>query len=351
MNRVLADFHHHDLWESLAILFEDRLGWQLFRPIGLDWFANEYWNFERRFHGDAVARQYLTPWGDDIPGDAWGLRADRSHPGRFHKLVTVEQARALGIDLVIASVDHNHEGLYRFAKENGATFGIHIGNIRWNETQDRWDLADLALVSTRLPFTPPVPWVTVRQEFSLDDFHPGPPPRGDRFVVASFMQGFAENPPSYQFFRETAALDQQVDWRVYGSYGSAPEDEYAAGNIDVCAKVGAAMRASDIGWHSKKWSDGFGHVIHNLFAVGRPVLGIASWYADQLAGPLWIEGVTSFDIEHLSPPETLALVERLHRDEELHLRMCADAAARFREVVDFRAEAADVERLLARVLP
>ena len=351
MNRVLADFHHHDLWESLAILFEDRLGWQLFRPIGLDWFAQEYWNFERKVHGDAVARQYLTPWGDDIPGDAWSLRADRSHPGRFHKLVTVEQARALGLDLVVASVDHNHEGFHRFATENGATFGIHLGNVRWNDTQDRWDLADLALVSTKLPFVPSVPFAIVRQEFSLDDFHPGPPPRDEPFVVASFVNCFAENLPAYAHFREAAGMAPEYDWRAYGSYGSAPEDEYAAGNIGRCADVAAAMRATDVAWHTKRWSDGYGHVIHNLFAVGRPVLGIASYYADQLAGPLWVEGVTSFDIAPLSPPETLALIERLHRDEDLHLRMCEDAAARFREVVDFRAEAADVARLLARVLP
>jgi hypothetical protein len=351
MMRVLADFHHHDLWESLSILFEDRLGWQLFRPIGMEWFDQEYWNFERTWHGDAVARQYLTPWGDDIPGAAWSLRPDRSHPGRQHRLVTVEQARALGLDLVIASVDHNHEGLHRFAHENGARFGIHLGNVRWDATQDRWDLADLALVATALPFTPPVPWTTVRQEFSLADFHPGPPPRGERFVVSSFVNCFAENAPAYAHFRGTAGLAPEHDWRVYGAYGSAEVDEYAAGNIGVCADVAAAMRASDVIWHTKQWSDGFGHVIHNAFAVGRPVLGMADYYRDQLAGPLWVEGVTSFDIRNLSPDATLALIRRLHDDEEMHHRMCAAAAARFREVVDFDAEADGVRALLARVLP
>ena len=37
------------------------------------------------------------------------------------------------------------------------------------------------------------------------------------------------------------------------------------------ADVAAAMRDSDVAWHTKIWSDGFGHVIHNWFAVGRPV--------------------------------------------------------------------------------
>lgn len=48
--RVLADYHHHDLFESLAILFEDRLGWELYRPIGMEWFDEGYWNFERAWH-------------------------------------------------------------------------------------------------------------------------------------------------------------------------------------------------------------------------------------------------------------------------------------------------------------
>lgn len=352
MMRILADFHHHDLFESLAILFEDRLGWELFRPIGMDWYDREYWNFERKWHGDAVARQYLSPWGDDIPGERWSLRADRSHPGRMHRLVTVDQAMDLGLDLVLASVDHNHEGLHRFAAEVGAVFGIHLGNVRWDATQDRWDLAELALVSTTLPFVPPVPHVTVRQEFSLTDFRAGPPPRREPFVVSSFVNCFPENTGAYAHFRETAGMGADIaSWRVYGAYGTAPTDEYAAGNIDRCADVAEAMRAADVAWHTKAWSDGFGHVIHNLFAVGRPVLGIASYYADQLAGPLWVEGVTSFDIGNRTPEETLGIIARLRVDEDMHLRMCEAAAARFREVVDFDAEAEGVARLLELVIP
>jgi hypothetical protein len=264
--------------------------------------------------------------------------------------VSVEQARALGLDLVLATVDHDHEGLHRFASEAGAHFGIHIGNVRWDITQDRWDLAELALVSTALPFTPPVPHVTVRQEFSLVDFRPAPPPRRDPFVVSSFVNCFAENTSAYTHFRAVASKAPEHDWRVYGAYGSVFPDEYAAGNLGVCADVGAAMRASDVIWHTKAWSDGFGHVIHNAFAIGRPVLGIASYYVNQLAGPLWVEGVTSFDIGGRSPEETLSLVARLRDDEDLHLRVCEDSAARFRDIVDFRAEAEDVRRLLGQVL-
>lgn len=345
--KILADFHHHDLFEALTIVFVDRFDWNLYRPIGMEWFDRQYWNFERAWHGDAVARQYLSPWPADRDcGDHWE-RDDASHPGRVYRMLTLHQARAAGLDIVLATVEHNHEGLARFAREVGARFGLQLGNVRFGTELDRWDLADFALVSTVLPHPPPIPYVVHHQEFSLADFRPGPPPRGERFRVGSFVNCFAENVPMYATFRQTAAAMPEFDWRVYGAYGSAAKDEYAAGNIGVCPDVAAAMRASDVIWHAKRWSDGFGHVIHNAFAVGRPVFGYFDYYQEQLAGPLFVDGVTAFDIASRSREEVHREIARLAADEDHHLRMCEAAAARFREVVDFDAEAAAIRGLLA----
>lgn len=54
--KVLADHHHDDLYESLRILFEDRLGWELYRPIGTEWYTEGYWDVYN--HPDTVT-QYL----------------------------------------------------------------------------------------------------------------------------------------------------------------------------------------------------------------------------------------------------------------------------------------------------
>lgn len=347
--RVLADFHHHDLWESLAILFEDRFGWELYRPIGMEWFEGWYWSFERAWHGDAVARQYLGHWDDDRPGADCSWRDDRSHPGRRYRLVTLEQARATKFDFVIATVDHNQAGLAKFAGENGARFGLQLGNIRHTLSQDRWDLASFALVSTQLPFSPPVPSVVYRQEFSLEAFRAEPPPRSAPFRVGSFVNCFAENEMAYAEFRAIAAASPELDWGVYGSYGSVEPDELAKGNLGVCADVAAAMRAQDVIWHTKRWSDGYGHVIHNAFAVGRPVFGSEGYYRSQLAGPLWIDGVTSIDLDRRTRSEAIEELHRLAADPERHFEMSAAAAARFREVVDFDAEASQIAGLLERV--
>jgi hypothetical protein len=347
MTTMLADYHHHDLWESLELMCA-RLGWTLYRPIGMDWFDAEYWNFERAWHGDSVARQYLASWPDD-----GGQRFDPSHD-RWQKLLTLEQARDLRPDVVMASVAHNHEGFARFAREVGAKFGIHLGNVRFSAidmAEDRWDLADFGIVTSVLPAPVDKPHVIVHQEFDLDDFrHEPAAPEPDRLRVSSFVNCFPENIRAYEGWKAVALTRPQYDWRVYGAYGSVPEDQWAAGNLQPCSAVGDAMRASDIAWHTKQWSDGFGHVIHDWFAVGRPVIGHEWYYRSQLAGPLWQEGVTSFDITDKSVEEVAGIIDRLYTDPELRLRMGENAARRFREVVDFDEEEQAIRRMFEAVL-
>lgn len=357
--RVLLDYHHHDLWESMELLAA-RLGWDLYRPIGMDWFEQGYWNHERKWHGDAIARQYLEPWGSDIESrdpqgrTAGRMRHDRSHPHRFHRLVTLDEARGQDWDIVLSSLAHNHNGFARFASEYGATFGLQVGNVRFGPAdmaEDRWDLAAFGLVSGVMPVMPPKPHVVYHQEFDLSDFRYHLPPRHDAFRVSSFVQCYPQDSGAYPFFIEAARRAPELDWRVYGAYGEAPTDEYAAGNVDRCADVAAAMRESDVAWHAKRWSDGYGHVIHNWFAVGRPVFGFEDYYRDQLAGPLWIDGITSIDIGRRTADEVVRLIRELRDEPDRHLAMCKAAAERFREIVDFDAEAEQIRAMLAQVLP
>jgi hypothetical protein len=354
--KVLVDYHHHDLWESLRLLFNKRLGWELLRPIGMDWFEQGYWNHERKWHGDAIARQYLEPWGSDqvLPASVGTWRNDYSHADSVHHLVTLDQARDLRPDIVISSLAHNHDGFARFASEVGATFGLQVGNVRFSAAdmaEDRWDLAAFGLVSGFLPVEPPKPHVVYHQEFSLTDFAPVPPPRENPLRVSSFVQCYPQDKPSYEWWQGTAQRAPEFAWSCYGAYGEAPLDQYAAGNIDHCAGVAKSMQASDIAWHAKRWSDGYGHVIHNWFAIGRPVFGFESYYRDQMAGPLWKDGETSIDIGRRSPEEIVAELRRLRDDPERHLRMCEAAAARFREVVNFDEEAERIRAMFAQVLP
>lgn len=354
--RVLTDFHHHALAESLLLLFEDRFGWEVYFPAGMEWFEQDHWQFERSWHGDKVARQYLEGiWSDATPGPL-RLRTDTRHPGRIHKGITLAAARDEPWDIVLSSLPHNDEGMHRFAREAGAVFGVQVGN---NVQQSRWDLAAFVLSSSTLEGHGPewigqrfvhrgLPTVMYHQEFDLGTFrHEWPP--ANRREVASWVNCFAETEPYQQFRYLARAHGDEFDWRAYGAYGSAPVDELAAGDISLVPEVAERMRAARVIWHAKAWSDGFGHVIHNAFAIGRPVVGWQRYYADKIAGPLWVEGVTSFDMER-SEGAILDILRRLRDDDDLHRQMSQNAAERFREIVSFDEEAAAIHRLLEDVL-
>jgi hypothetical protein len=345
--RLLSDYHHSDLWESMELLFEDRFGWELFVPYEMEWYDSGVWNFERQALGDAVAKQYLVGvWPDaKDQGDHFTVD-DATHPGRIRKGVTLEQARSQRWDVVLSSLPDNDTGLYQLSQDTGAKFGVQIGN---QAQYSNWNLADFGLVSSNLPFDPPKPHVIYRQEFRLTDFRYEWPPEESK-SVASFIQCFPENHGFYNEFLTYARDLPEFDWKVYGAYGTHRVDEFACGNLPNTPAVAEAMRRTRIAWHSKWWSDGYGHVIHNLFATGKPVVGYADYYADKLAGPLWMDGVTCLDLSKHFPDEVVAWLRRLRDDDDFHHQISDASAARFREVVNFDDDAEKVKTLLESVL-
>jgi len=350
---IFTDRHHHALMESLELTLGDRLGAQVYYPYGLDWFEREYWSFERAWHGDAVAKQYLLGvWGDPEWIGGRPISPDPKHPARLIKGTTLDDALTVDWDIVLTSLPHNYDGYYRFARETGARYGVQIGN----EAQPIDPRADFCLSSSTLPGFGPewigkvfnyhgVPTLMYHQEFSLDTFRHEWPPKTK--AIGSFIQCFAENRDWYAEFRDIARSLSEFDWRVYGSYGSVESDEFAAGDITTTEDIADEMRAMRVIWHQKGWGDGYGHVLHNAFAIGRPVVGRASYYAPRLGGPLWVDGVTSFDIDTRSRAELTGILARLIGDDDYHRQISENAAARFREIVNFDMEAEAIQGLLS----
>lgn len=347
---LLVDFHHADLFESHQLVFGDRFGWDVVAPYGMDWFDQFYWGFEREWHGDAVARQYLLGIFAGAEPDANGVVRvpDTRHPGRELVGIALEAALSREWTAVMSSVPTNAPGFARLARDRGARFLIHVGN-QWGD--EAWDeRPDAAILTTTSVVPPGIPHVIVHQEFSLRDFRFEPP--AGFGPVRSFVNCFPEMQSEYQGNFVPMARDwPEFSWEVYGAYGTAERDEFAAGDLHGTATVGDAMRGAGVIWHAKHWSDGFGHVIHNAFAVGRPVFGYARYYEDKLAGPLWVDGVTSWDVERRSSDEVIAALRRLRDEPDAYLAACEAAAARFREVVDFGEDAAKIANLIGLAVP
>lgn len=346
--RLFVDYHHADLAHSWALTWHDRLGIDVVHPYGMDWFDADVWQFERAVHGDAVARQYLLGIWEGNEPDANGIVRldDPRHPGRVITGMTLAAARAMDWDFVISSVPANAPGFAAFAKTTGAQFGIHVGN-QWGD--EAWHFRpDFAVLSTTSPVPAGIPHVVIHQEFDLDDFrYEAPAGFGP---IRSFVNCFPET-PEYQNFLPLARAFPEFGWEVYGAYGSAPLDEFASGDLRGTPTIGDTMRGAGAIWHAKHWSDGFGHVIHNAFAAGRPVFGFSRYYEDKLAGPLWVEGVTSFNVEGKSKEAVAAILFSLRDETDAYLTMCEAAAARFREIVSFDEDADKLRDLLALAVP
>ena len=190
-------------------------------------------------------------------------------------------------DIVLSSLPHNDVGMARFAKEVGAIFGVQVGN---ESQQSAWGLASFILSSStlaghgtedigrRFDFMG-TPTVMYHQEFDLDMFHHAWPP-ANRREVASWVNCFCEGPSYPDFLTFARAHADEFDFRVYGSYGrdTGRRTSSRAGTSHPSPTWPTTMRQARVGWHSKHWSDGFGHTIHNWFAIGRPVIGYRRYY-------------------------------------------------------------------------
>jgi hypothetical protein len=348
--KVLLDAIHADLLHSLRMLFEDRFGWEMYVPHGMGWYDEGIWRFEADRLGDQVARQFLQPWDTDRnAGDHW-QRDDATHPGRITKRVTLEQARDLKPDIVIATLAENEPGLYRFSRDVGAVYGIQIGN---QGAPNGFGVAAFVMSSVTLPHVKPwMPHVFYHQEFDLNDFRfEWPPSEPD--LVMTRVQCFNQT-PDYERFQRFAEATPELRWRHYGHCGD--RDALWGGDAPSTAVVAAQMRSARIGYHVKRWSDGYGHVGFNWFAVGRPVIGSAGYYlgrqdgVEKLMAPLWVEGETSFDVDTKTQAEVVDLVRRLATDDDYHRQISEQATARFHEVVSFDAEAEQIRAMLEAVL-
>ncbi len=318
--RALLDFHHADLQESLHLLLEDRLGIECYIPVGEAWWDAEYWSFGRWTWGDdRLARQFLTRSNVEV---------ESGHPERVHRCLTLPEAQAMDWDYVVASVPDNYDGYAAFAEQHGAQFVIQVGNTN---QPIAWELNPLVLNSSEMPITER--GVQYHQEFDLNTFRYAPPTSD---TIASFVNCM-DRIECHWTLDEARQLMPDYEFRVHGIDG--PD-----GNLKPTAAVAAAMRSYGWAWHDKITGDGFGHVIHNWAAIGRPLIGHASHYAGKLAEPFWQDGLTAIDLDRHTLAEACDLIRSTSPRQ--HREMCEAMRATFDATVDFEADAEAVRTLL-----
>jgi len=331
---VFADLHQDDLYWSLHLLFERRLGWKLFRPLGIDWWTSRFWEYSLDLR---VVNQYLRPRGDEIAKDGYNLSYEERHD-YYHRTLSFEQFKKYPIDIVIASVSE-HEALYKklvdLHKPN-AKFIRQVGN---NRESVNFYICKNVMASVK-PFSIPedVNAVFYHQEFDTKLFTKVPTRRYNR--ITNLMNCLPDSPdyPLYLKFKEALP---DYEFKMYGILGDD-------GIIGTTKGVAEAFKDTTFVWHVKHQGDGFGHIIHNAFACGRPPIVIKKYYKDTLAEDLMIDGKTCICLDDKPFKQCIDEIRYFSKPENFD-KMSQQAYDKFRELVNYDQEFIKIKEFLNRL--
>lgn len=340
--KVFVDFHHSSLLRSLVLLFEKRLGMEVFRPIGMEWYNEGFWAINDQLD---TAKQFLdleqalppdgtAPLNINRPGMDAGTYVCADPGGKsFHRACTLEYFKNNQFDYVIASIPQ-HVPLFKelIAKyQPKAKLIIQMGN--------NWDLAQYqnhnVLASLKAPAPAGVNVMFYHQEFDLGIFYPGQcKPTKQIYSFVNVIQNSGQGWTDYSELKKI--LERQgYSFKAYG--GQCPD-----GNMTGPHQMADKMREAMMVFHVKPGGDGFGHVIHNAYSVGRPVITRSSHYKGQLAEDLLVPG-TFIDLDKYEGyGEVKNMLTKLQYMPDQLAEMGRKAARRFAEVVNYTQEAKEV---------
>lgn len=265
---VFVDYHHGDLFFSLHLLFEERLGWKLYRPIGNDWFTEGYWKIAEPY-GNApdTIEQYLgitndgyVPYkhlnGDHLRMDDGTYRVlDPTHHW-IQKAISLDVFKSMPFDLIISSLPC-HDGPFldlRNKYQPKAKVISQMGN--WKQT------TELRHVLYSMPYIPRPGQHALyyHQEIDRNLFKPTPLPRYGKPKIIS-MVNLLPYPEIYQAFKSSMP---DLEFRAYGA--GCPD-----GAMNGAAEIAPTVAEATFGWHIKPF-DGFSHTAMAWMASGRAVI-------------------------------------------------------------------------------
>ena len=345
--RVFADLHHADLYHSLHLLFEERFGWELYHPIGFDWFHAGYWKIAEPY-GNAMdtVGQFLDPanCSQDIE-EAWPPGFEFNMEGGLYRTfepihqyerkgIAFDQFKSIKFDVIVSSFDRHDRPYEQLRNEfqPNAVVVAQMGNVNQR--------THLPFVMHTTPFAPSSNQTTVMYHQEID-------PNIYKYILPNpstkniySMVNLLPRPEIYNSFK---ARLPEVNFRAYGA--SCPD-----GALHGCAGVAEKMQESNIGWHIKP-QDGFGHTAMGWFHSGRPVVttmsDVVSYGAD--APRLFEPDVTCINVESANPDEICCKINQW-LEPEVNLRLAENARKRFMEVVNYDEEEQALRAFFAKIL-
>lgn len=327
---IFVDYHHGDLYHSLHLLFEKRLGHNLYCPIGMDWFHKGYWKIASPY-GDALdtVGQFL----DHGPGMIEKIEDDiyylyESTRNAHYKGITLDQFTKMNIDVVISSIPAHDISFATLIKDHkpSAKHISQMGNL-WTQTLVRNVMCSFP--RSRINVHSDQNIVLYNQEFDLNIFKYVPP------SLNKMITSFVHTLPQAELFHQ---YKNRLNDFTFKSYG--------AGCLNGCIdlrNIASEMRNSAFGWHVKHSGDGYGHIFHNWFACGRPIITHISDYRHY--SNLLIPSETCIDLDSGNFNDIVEQI-RQFSEPKTHKRMCEQVYKLFKANVDFGKDAEKVRTFL-----
>lgn len=363
--RVFTDFHHASLLNSIIMLFEGRLGGEVYRPIGMEWAERGFWKVydhpatQAQFLSPNAATPDNTPRLNDIVYEA--SVASSELPVMYHcrdienggtnKAITLDGFLNSHFDIVIASIPQHIEPFLRLCDihPDHPKLIYQIGNSWPIDRSIDPKRVNIMASAMLLPHqTAGYHVIEYHQEFDTKIFHPVPP---DVFMpkntVYSFVNCFGVDGLfafDWALFQEVEKLMLDEGW-AFGSFGGQCRDGAAHGS----QQMADFMRASKFIWHTKQGGDGYGHVLHNSAAVGRPLIAKKYYYLGKLGLDLIQDGETAIVIDGLGPEE-IANKIRYYSEPARWSQMCNNVITNFRNVCDFDNEFLSIKQFVSELL-
>jgi len=340
---IFADHHHYDLSHSLGLLFGRRLGHTVIFPIGSEWYERGYWKVFPHLGSveDHLGIKYadpsvydkarvMTSAGPEVPDKRFHYRFDVTK-GVYQKAVTFEQFVDLPVDILIASLVAHVPAFNELIKkyQPKAKLIFQMGN-----SFDGYSFQDVknALNSTEKTLPDRIHSERYSQEFDLDLFSFSVPASPKK--VVSFVHYLEE----LEIVETSRCALPEFSFELYGS-GSE------GGLLRTTSEVASKMGEAGFIWHLKKCDDGYGHIVHNAAAMGRPLILSKEHYKKLRFGKFIEDGVTCITLDGRTP-EILAKKIRYYAEPRRHARMCRSLHERFKKYVNFDRDEASVRRFL-----
>ena len=251
------------------------------------------------------------------------------------KAITLEQFKRLDIDIVMATIPEHFESFAKLVQDYkpNAKLVFQFGND-WKIMGYPNCKNALASVAPQ-PVPPGCNAVFYHQEFDTNIYNYQLPVESRK--ITSFLHCFNVYWDTPLFFE----MERLIPEWEFKAYGAASRDGVINGDQDISD----IMHQSRFIWHVKHTGDGFGYIVHQAFATGRPPIVKRKYYDTQMAQQLMEDEVTCICIDGLSAQEIVNKV--LHFSEpELYNKMSEAAYRKFKEVVDYDKEEIEIRKWL-----